>query len=388
MQNLGVEVLVDRLTLKSGARWRPEIYSWMLLAHSAVIILTDSAKKSRWVPREAMILRWREEMDKNFQLHIVLGGTFKIEDLSKGAYRDLGLNDINVVTDGDLTSMLAKLNSQSSPNSDKLPLRLGEIFCDVYDKLAQDRRLEASECVGFDLGSWETQFKPLELFTVQLAHYGFREIPPRGKQTPEYPGVTALRKLRQGLEPATRQNILNVLAPAWVDYAAAAALREEARRSQYRLLVLTAGKARTFQHYLDQAWSQEWDGAPRCFALSEPLPDTKPTRLEELRAALFATLRSLMPADSQTWPELADYLKETSESHRPVFVYVLGSGTQSLSFKDVAMLRNDQPHIVFVWISQTRPSNPPDYQLIRPILRASVEAQAVKDYNRAHIDLS
>ncbi|MCL4205480.1 MAG: TIR domain-containing protein [Pirellulaceae bacterium] len=60
------EVKLDRDGLKLGDDWRRTLYAWMDQAHGAVLLLTEAALKSNFVPIEASVLSWRHYRDPDF----------------------------------------------------------------------------------------------------------------------------------------------------------------------------------------------------------------------------------------------------------------------------------------------------------------------------------
>lgn len=386
IENAGCEVLMDRITLVSGARWRPEIYSWMLLAHVGIVLLSPSAKRSRWVPREAMILRWRKEMDSAFSLHLVLAPGFGIPDLNQGAYRDLGLSDINASSSDDLTSLLHELSNATSLPEDLIPRRIREVLLPVYSQLDEGRKQRASQFVPFQLSSWATELKQLDLFAVQLAHYGLREAPPRGLDKPTYPGVKALSAIKDAIGQELGQRLLEIMAPSWVDCAAAARVLAEAKRERQdrRVLVLTAAESLSAEHYVTRGWSQDWDFIPYCLSLAELKPESKPTRLEDLRAALFETIRPVLRQPSQGDSKVVDELARKNLMGTPYFIYVVDNGRQSVSLEDLSLLQRDQPDAIYLWLCCKRPNLLPNCCLLRPVLRSSVERAGLSAYDNAY----
>ncbi len=67
----GYEVLLDQTELKPGVEWPRYLHEWMARCHAAVILLTQNAVRSPWVLKETTILTWRLSLDPNFRLFIV-----------------------------------------------------------------------------------------------------------------------------------------------------------------------------------------------------------------------------------------------------------------------------------------------------------------------------
>ncbi len=80
-----VEVLVDKDGLMAGDDWNHRLNLWLAECHVAIILFSKRAiEKSGWVAKEAAILSWRAELDKDFTLiPVMLDGESTPEDLAK-----------------------------------------------------------------------------------------------------------------------------------------------------------------------------------------------------------------------------------------------------------------------------------------------------------------
>ncbi len=64
-----VEVLVDKDGLVPGEDWNHRLNLWLAECHVAIVLFSRRAiEKSDWVAKEAAILSWRAELDKDFTL--------------------------------------------------------------------------------------------------------------------------------------------------------------------------------------------------------------------------------------------------------------------------------------------------------------------------------
>ncbi|MGH8581650.1 MAG: toll/interleukin-1 receptor domain-containing protein [Gammaproteobacteria bacterium] len=88
-----VEVLVDKVGLIPGDDWNRRLNLWLAECHAAIILFSKRAiGKSDWVAKEAAILSWRAELDKDFKLiPVLLDGESTPEDLAKDFFGILNI---------------------------------------------------------------------------------------------------------------------------------------------------------------------------------------------------------------------------------------------------------------------------------------------------------
>ncbi len=91
------EVLLDQNRLQGGDDWRGRIYGWMGKAHGAVLLLSEEALGSTFVPIELAILSFRRCREEKFPLIPVLVGDVQPEDTQHGVIGDIDLNRIQYV---------------------------------------------------------------------------------------------------------------------------------------------------------------------------------------------------------------------------------------------------------------------------------------------------
>lgn len=89
-----VEVLVDKDGLLPGDDWNHQLNLWLAECHVAIILFSRRAiEKSDWVAKEAAILSWRAELDKDFTLiPVMLDGQSTPADLAKEFFGTLKID--------------------------------------------------------------------------------------------------------------------------------------------------------------------------------------------------------------------------------------------------------------------------------------------------------
>lgn len=94
------EIQWDRRVLFDGQDWRPKLYTALGTCQAAIILLTESAVTSTYVPLEAMILTWRRLLHPNFVVIPVFFEGFSVDTLRSqtSPYYGIGLEDIQGAT--------------------------------------------------------------------------------------------------------------------------------------------------------------------------------------------------------------------------------------------------------------------------------------------------
>jgi hypothetical protein len=98
-----IQILVDKddLGLPVGHDWEKRLNEWLAECHAAIILFSRPAiENSNWVKKEASILSWRRELDKNFRLiPVLLKGQTCPEDLECDLFGTLRINKDQCIRD-------------------------------------------------------------------------------------------------------------------------------------------------------------------------------------------------------------------------------------------------------------------------------------------------
>lgn len=87
LREKGFTVFVDKDGFYAGADWDLHINQWMAQCHAAVILFSKAALfDSDWIRKEASVLAWRDELQKDFALIPVLLDELKPEQLEQGLF--------------------------------------------------------------------------------------------------------------------------------------------------------------------------------------------------------------------------------------------------------------------------------------------------------------
>jgi hypothetical protein len=216
------EVLVDRHRLKVGATWRDEIYTWMGLCHAAVILISEAAigPASIWVPRETSILLWRRTLDPSFQVIPVFLGGVKPASLKGGVFADLNLEELHALfgthPEGLATDIASAFSSLHAPKTqlEVLADRLAELLRPLSERALQEAIANSSVALS--------EYHPIADQRGMLALSLL--------QTPMRESLPAIEVLTEFLEASKLEQILEMVAPSWVDLCAARWLADCGRR--------------------------------------------------------------------------------------------------------------------------------------------------------------
>lgn len=96
-------VLVDKSgEIYPSEDWEKRLDEWLAECHAAVILVTKAALQSWWVLKEATILKWRWQLDPNFNhLFIVLLDGLDAGVFEQEPYKTINFQQIQFITDHD-----------------------------------------------------------------------------------------------------------------------------------------------------------------------------------------------------------------------------------------------------------------------------------------------
>jgi hypothetical protein len=214
------QILVDTQTLETGGIWPVQLHEMMAGCHAAVVLLSDSALKSRWVLKELTILSWRKSLEPQFNLFIAQFPGITDDQVEQSGYAPLEFRRIQGINSNDPALIAARVHAGLQANAiapattlfDRLAKKLGELLrqadAQSLKDLAQDLKAEWP--------AWRPQTDP----TTALVESICRQIL-RG-DLGSFPGLAELfESLKTKLPPHALEDVLKLAAPHWVDRQAA-----------------------------------------------------------------------------------------------------------------------------------------------------------------------
>ena len=384
LADAGYDVLLDLDNLRPGDRWRREIYTWIGLSDTAIVLVSPRAlePENPWVAREASILMWRQALDPKFRLVPVLLDGLDFSALDQGGFRDLLATEVQAcITASDDDSWMHEIVQSLVDQCTTLPNNpLDELVVPLAQNLAHFDRLvleEAAALLDVDLGPWMPEGDLAKRVGLQMLHLGIEG------------SSAALDHLAlQGVEEDSLGTILELIAPSWVDLCSARCIADAARRREGKQALLLNAKSRfAAEMYIRRASGRpprtDWPHVVLPGAFGESGADDLERQLREaLRMKLRIAHDPLADNDEQ---RLNTLMQRHQDNGRPIFV--VSRYTPGLAMH-MAALKARFPALTFLTLSgahDNRPDLPASFARVMPELRGSEEADAQNayDYHRS-----
>jgi hypothetical protein len=309
------DVLVDTDCLKPGDDWRDELYTLMGISHGALIVVSDAVMRgeSSWVPREASILMWRRALDPTFDVIPICVGAVEPEKLDGAPFDDLRLQAVQGIrADDPATLAQAIVKRLAAPKPPPSPLdALADRIVKLLDGVGESAINDAADALDVDLGPWIPGAQPQRKLALALL------------QLPLGVSVEALRILADHLDRAQADEIIDIVAPSWVDLGAARWLADFGTRGASQpALIINASTHFAATMYVRRASCRpprtQWP-----FVVATGVYGEDPAR--EIAAEIERNLiQALRLADDPLQPNvrgrLLSLLQNLQNQRRPVFV--------------------------------------------------------------------
>lgn len=248
----GVEVLYDKEQITAGARWREVINAMLAECDAAIILITPAALGSAWVLKEATILRWRHDQNREFQL--LVSANVDMAELKKNQLWDpIDLPEIQFLTCASAAGIAASVKEKLGPLTAQLrPTPLDLLADEIAHLLAkappmhlQSALDSLDERIPFGVSDRHQRL------AYAIARWIFRQPPPAlGRM------ATTLTCLGATFPAEDARKILDVVAPMWVELDAASwFVRADWRHAAVRDVAITCKRpAQTLQQYVDRVY--------------------------------------------------------------------------------------------------------------------------------------
>jgi hypothetical protein len=247
LEAAGWTVRLDRTGLDVGDGWRSRLFQWMDEVHAAVLLLSQSALESKFVPIELTVLSFRHIREQHFPLLPVLVDDFELKAIQEGMVGELRLTEIQFLpaSEPEQTAqhVVRKLGEQFT-HSGRLQTPLELLQRDASDLL---RNAGFNDLQLVEAAHVTSTIPPLDGVPPTLVHEEFA----RGLLRADFPkACAALLALadRRTTSDARRclLELLEMITPFWVPESEAAKL---ARYS------LAACEQRTFLLACMEPWT-------------------------------------------------------------------------------------------------------------------------------------
>lgn len=220
----GVDALVDYERLQDGAPWPKQLHEWLAKCHAGLILLTRDALASDWVLKEATILTWRQSLNDRFLVFVACDRKDVTEEaLKQYRYGPLSLRTIERIDSLDPATIAASVRqSIGQPNPPRTLFdRLAGALSDIMTDAVKPNALKAlAERLRVDPPAWDLQRSEREQYLEEIARRLLSE------SLGGFNGINeVIAELDQTVKAESLTEILNFLAPYWVDAEAAGRLR-------------------------------------------------------------------------------------------------------------------------------------------------------------------
>jgi hypothetical protein len=370
------DVLWDRNVLYASSNWKEKLYPCLGECHAAVIFLSEGALGSSYVPLESMVLMWRKILQPNLLLIPVYFGKVDENRLKdpKSVFYGIGLEGIQGIKHkGDDSAAIAAIRTLLDSIADPGPLtsiailhKLAALLADAAEEAVKI----AAEALGMVLNEWGAA-KALQL-ALSILRRGLGQ------------SLNALNKLN--LESQRRLQIVQLLAPAWVDAKAAAEVMRCGLLNESKpVLVINGNRVQTVQHYVSKAWAHEWE--PN-WPIVKPVPMSDGMGAGALKeAVLRAFWLQFMDTSGESWSEEAatdalNVIKERGKDSQPV--YVLLERADGLDLEEVAQLQSELREVSILYLAKQQPPQLDGFLEMKPKLTLEAENSAFIKYQQAY----
>ena len=225
----GLAVDIDQSGLEEGKPWRRQLHEWMARCGAGVVLLTPAVlQRPKWVLKEAIILGWRLDLERDFSLHFVFAPGVTRADFEKCGFDMAQMSETQLVSGelADLTnvdSLIAKLKRSLPAVQPATPF---DELIDALTKLllkADGRGVTYQDIANYlgltDMPAWG----PDKL--QQLASCIAREIV-AGRDDELL--ISGLIEKVNTWDDGYLQKLINLLAPFWIDMQMASTLLRRA----------------------------------------------------------------------------------------------------------------------------------------------------------------
>jgi len=259
-----VEILVDKDEhgLPVGHNWEKRLNEWLAECHAAVILFSKRAlDNSNWVKKEAAILSWRRELDKDFILiPVVLHNQTNPDDLAKDLFGTLRINKNQCIRDAETSQDV--LNGLKIALGDKATLsakckqtpfeRLERVLTKLLTNNADTETLEDAWLAIDDPN--KPDFHPNS--EVKFAHALTRYLLRDGEKCLAS-FKTVINNIRPKLKQDNATEFLEYIRPLWVDAKAAGCLPLALTHQKFVAQNGNHLPQYTFRRYTERAWPMD-----------------------------------------------------------------------------------------------------------------------------------
>jgi len=377
LQALGYHILVDKNAefgnpdpISPGRDWNLRINEWLHECHDAVILFNHCAlEQSNWVRKEAAVLSWRRDLDREFCLIPVLLDGIQTEALARGVFGVMRIADSqSIFAGGNPASIVQRITEGLGPPETSITspfTRLERSLRKIFQEQADAETLEDAwrALDGDNKPRWQpdqrAQFAEalvrLLLRNTELALEHLQEL---------------INRIRPRISADRAHELVRDLACLWVDPCSASGLASAGNK--HRLVALNGNFLPQFtaEHYKKRAWLLN----DRCRLI--PVDQQASRTIPGIQEAIRAGFRR--PGTSTTDEKLD---RQISKRREPAVVLIIldchAAGRPQ--FPDTRLRQQIQtlyPNLIFLFGTGPAPPEalPGDIRLLEPPLDTELES--------------
>ncbi|HEU0078141.1 MAG TPA: toll/interleukin-1 receptor domain-containing protein [Longimicrobiaceae bacterium] len=333
----GFVVLFDRDKLQPSDDWNQKLHEYMAWCHAGVLLLTPAALQRPYVLKEATILTWRRTLDPGFRLFPVLRGGTTVDDLKRGSFSSLMIDEVQAAAGSaeEIAAAVAAVFPRESEDETPLDLLAGRL-ADLLEDAGSNTLRAVARKLGVDDAEWAPGEGSHARSVSLIARRIVREELGAYRGVGELVSDLGLSRL-QGEDLRT---VLQIVAPYWVSGEAAGRLPDVARHRKGWALAINGRHVSQFtaEMYVRRAFPLSL-----LYAVIKLPGGWSDKALDEVIQAVRVSIReewSLDDADSRT---VQDFLQGRED---PVFV-ALPQPVPAIA-GDLDRLRAEFPGVVFI----------------------------------------
>ena len=375
----GFVVLFDRDRLQPSDDWNQELHEYMAWCHAGVLLLTPAALQRPYVLKEATILTWRRTLDPGFRLFPVLRGGTTVDDLERGNFSALMIDEVQAAagnTAAEVAAAVAAVLPTESEDETPLDLLAGRL-ADLLEDAGSNTLRGVARKLGVDDADWAPGEGNHARSVGLIARRIVRE------DLGGYRGVGELVSDlgRSRLQGEDLRTLLQIVAPYWVSAEAAGRLPDLSQRRQRWALAINGRHVPLFtaEMYVRRAFPLSLLHA--VIKLGGGWSDKA---LDEVIQAVRVAIQEEWSLDDASGGTVRSFLEDAEV---PVFV-ALPQPVPAIA-ADLDRLRAEFPNVVFILHAGTE-ADPddafggfPEVEVILPAVDLEREVRAFRGCQEA-----
>jgi hypothetical protein len=362
-----VEILVDKdpQGLPVGQDWEKRLNEWLAECHVAIILFSKRAiENSNWVQKEAAILSWRRELDKDFKLiPICIEGQTTPDDLDTGIFATLHIGKSQGIRNAaNCQDIMTALRDSKALEAQSWQTPFDKLEQVITTLLENNATANTLEIAWQELNVNEKpDFYPArgDKFAHALTRYLFRN----GKDC-----LTSFQAVVNKIRPKVKKDnsleMLEYIRALWVDTKAASCIPSARSRNNFLAMNGKYLVNYTCQRYAERAWPMD-----NSYQLVFTTQSEEPKLIEEIQAR-FNKGGDYSPEDCDS---------RINNNSRQIIIYLNAIEQNGCGVFDDPILRpklkQKYPKVIFILgTGEKLPANKADdITFIEPELELSLE---------------